>query len=1346
MPDYDFSGLNSRSFEHMVQALSCKILGPGLVVFGDGPDGGREATFTGKTGHFPSTDTCWDGYVVVQAKFRLRPTGKTHEDGQWVLKELKKELDDFLDKDMERKKPEYYIFVTNVVLSPMQEKGTKDKAASLISEYQHRIGMTDYRIWDFDQLCRFLDADQSVRNAYQVWITAGDVFAKLASALESKCPDFKKVMTNYLQKELLDDHYSKLEQAGHSPESRVPLEQVFIDLPVFKERRPEAPNEGNDGMPLQPGFLAAVIQMGTTCLKPGSWTSMEMNPTRMEHLKGQEAGRYVLIGGPGQGKSTLAQFLCQTHRAQLLQTASDLDADARNVVDSIIQQCSDQEIPVNLARRFPIRVELASFAKALATEGSDRISSLLMYLGDRIKQRTDYDVTADHLRAWLHEYPWLVILDGLDEVPASSNRTQVIDATKDFLVDIATCEADVLLITTTRPQGYNAEFSPERYQDLWLAPLSVPRALHYGEMLVHQTYQHDSQREADVLSRLQDAATVDATARLMESPLQVTIMAQLLAQIAKPPQERYKLFQQYYKVIYKREMERGVSQLSQLLRDYETDIDVIHYRTGLLLQIESERTQHTDATLSIDEFKEIVQHRLDNEGHSEDSRLKMTEAIVRCATDRLVFLVPTQSERVGFEIRSLQEFMASEALMDGGDREVISRIRKIATVPFWQNVLLFAAGKCFAERQWLRDNVSEICAEMNDDPEDPLGHAVFAGSHLALSLLEDGPARRQPAYSHSLARRALDLLGLPPSDVHDRLADIYEPAFEGVFREEIQQRMDSQRIQAQLGAWQVLLRLVHRQSAVWSTECAEANWPTDIKGAQQILQVLDPTSNPWLWEKYRARFFEMPLLTSAHMFHRENELRPEQERFVTTEAIDIALKTEGMWWEERDVGPLVVQVTDDSNITAYIEGIGSVSENLDVFSGLPPINEYWVPLVEARRFVSNPTSQTLAEALERIADCTPINPRPKYIDNLPWPIAMCIQSTKDSEDLSTLTQRIRSGDLGDITDWSAAELRWADQGISIEDLKHITDERWPIGGDIAEKGFPLAGGIFMWDGGEEPERALLEFWSLLSGSKAKNEFAPLMLNYFFRDYSRGGKKRLRGISKEINNIKTEILETIQTPKYMSIETVLSIADMWKGTNDEYGVLDAIGRVTSDFQPFGREGFYHYKEYVPERISQLTEILVSAVESDPLLHGVLNLLVLLSSHGEKVRIPSNLDLLLQSNDREIVFAGHVLSVCQESSNAEDSAKLVDTLLKEWHDDQEALDQFLDCSRAQMIDQPDADLLFLQLWEGVDDRYVQTKQRTLQIMMDLLSRRVTNLQELTVWDQLSLPDGLCQVFNQ
>ena len=47
MPDIDLTRLNATSFERLVRALAFKLMGPAGVVYGPGPDGGRDFTFEG---------------------------------------------------------------------------------------------------------------------------------------------------------------------------------------------------------------------------------------------------------------------------------------------------------------------------------------------------------------------------------------------------------------------------------------------------------------------------------------------------------------------------------------------------------------------------------------------------------------------------------------------------------------------------------------------------------------------------------------------------------------------------------------------------------------------------------------------------------------------------------------------------------------------------------------------------------------------------------------------------------------------------------------------------------------------------------------------------------------------------------------------------------------------------------------------------------------------------------------------------------------------------------------------------------------------------------------------------
>jgi hypothetical protein len=140
--EYDLARLGWREFEHLAQTIAMKVLGPGISVFGKGPDGGREATFTGPV-NFPSPPAdAWDGYGVLQAKYKER---LTDNDNPWFLSELGKEIKVWLDEDSARRKhgtlPDYLIVVTNVTLSSTAGTGGIDRANKFLQEKAAELGL-----------------------------------------------------------------------------------------------------------------------------------------------------------------------------------------------------------------------------------------------------------------------------------------------------------------------------------------------------------------------------------------------------------------------------------------------------------------------------------------------------------------------------------------------------------------------------------------------------------------------------------------------------------------------------------------------------------------------------------------------------------------------------------------------------------------------------------------------------------------------------------------------------------------------------------------------------------------------------------------------------------------------------------------------------------------------------------------------------------------------------------------------------------------------------------------------------------------------------------------------------
>jgi hypothetical protein len=160
MPDYNFVGLSSRSFEQMIQALAAKLIGPNTIIFGDGPDGGREATYEGSTPYRSGSEP-WNGYIVVQAKFRQRPESVA-KDAAWALSQLSAELRKFQSRSRKLRRPQYYIFATNVPLTPVYKTGSKDRAYLQLLKAKDKLAMKGFDIWDYDKLRTFLDNAEDI--------------------------------------------------------------------------------------------------------------------------------------------------------------------------------------------------------------------------------------------------------------------------------------------------------------------------------------------------------------------------------------------------------------------------------------------------------------------------------------------------------------------------------------------------------------------------------------------------------------------------------------------------------------------------------------------------------------------------------------------------------------------------------------------------------------------------------------------------------------------------------------------------------------------------------------------------------------------------------------------------------------------------------------------------------------------------------------------------------------------------------------------------------------------------------------------------------------------------------
>jgi hypothetical protein len=340
-------GFSPDSFEQLVRAISIEVFGAGVTVYGNGPDGGREATFRGKVNYPYPPLTTWDGYGVIQAKFKER-LESTERDNAWAAKQLKVELRKWQVSTKRIPKPDYYIFCTNVDLTSAHNGG-KENLEKLLAEDSASLNLKGSAIWDANQLGTYIDKYQEIRRRFTALLTTGDILAELLRASQQQ-PDRERILTAYLGREIIADEDARLSQAGDRSEDRIRIADVFTDVPTAASNSPNpvplAEHDKNEAIarPALQRLLRASL--------------MKLDPLALHELRTIDSisadelqfGRFVFLGGPGSGKSTIGQFLCQIHRSALLDRRPATSARGERAQRDQINQGSLLRIRIHLAR------------------------------------------------------------------------------------------------------------------------------------------------------------------------------------------------------------------------------------------------------------------------------------------------------------------------------------------------------------------------------------------------------------------------------------------------------------------------------------------------------------------------------------------------------------------------------------------------------------------------------------------------------------------------------------------------------------------------------------------------------------------------------------------------------------------------------------------------------------------------------------------------------------------------------------------------------------------------------------------------------------------------------------
>lgn len=787
-----------------------------------------------------------------------------------------------------------------------------------------------------------------------------------------------------------------------------------------------------------------------------------------EHARQALSRSGILIGGPGQGKSTVAQYLCQRLRLRLL---SEWPPDFEGADDLkralMALEKAEEELPSLEALRFPLFVELAQLSR-LISEGQDFL--MLDWLAQRY---LGTQASVEQNRSWFlgffEHMPLLLVLDGLDEVPVSANRVGVLETIEVFMQRLPN-GCDLVVLGTTRPQGYFGEFesllgrnvstmpgTPAAPPHKWeLIPMESGEAGRYAAKLLQARLgNYQEERLNQLHQRVEEALAQPHTQPLTTSPLMMTILCTLVEEQGRPPAERWRIFHEYYQTLKKREQEKELPQ-RELLRAHGPLIEQLHREIGYRLQLEAEGEHGTASELEQEQFEALVQQVLEQRGFEGNERKTLQERLQTFALERLVMLSAHREGYLSFEVRSVQEFWAAQKLHESSDdRLTFARLEAITLPAHWQNVWRMALAQALHQREGFFEPLRQLLERLNQSPE---GQLTYAGSFLALELLEERFWASLPREQRGLGTLALGLLQAVwerGSRYASRLAAVYEGRLEDAYERALGLALAKSELRP------MAIELLFHLECLGHHTLVDTLWPTSLEEQLVFLELTAADVSSLIWDR-RGGDSErwVQRLTTVQW-----KLSVEQYQLLIARLPSWGIKLLLPWHPLVGFGltPIKMEYDSDDSSSTFLSDVGpfkymrlylSDSATTPTLKLDPPDDAHpdWLRLLPLRNFWLHPSPQGLAEAIRSLHGSELAG-----MVFMPWILEDCLRSS-DPLALAVLAEQ---GHLGTAEQWKQVEDRWDSwselQGEAKDlptELRHTGERQLPFEPSMLVSGLP----------------------------------------------------------------------------------------------------------------------------------------------------------------------------------------------------------------------------------------------------------------------------------------------------
>ena len=762
MASYQYEQLNDESFQQLCQSLLVKEF-PGLQCFPVGqPDGGRDAIF-----HFFGAAPDKTGFILFQVKFS-RHERSPSEARDWLLRTLRNEIPKV--RTQIGGGARRFILVTNVSETGHLEAGSIDKLQTLLEE---QIPIPAQAWWRGD-IDRRLDNAWDLKFVHPSLLSGTDFLRLVIEAGPSEGRERRKnAITAFLSRQFESDREVKFKQV----ELENDIFDLFTDVPLVP-RNPAGRKQ------------RSVERLATAFRRAATWESDEVDLLRIHQwlvaTLGQESsfGVYypsdktwlgaasllldsdfqqaepfvILEGAPGQGKSTIAQYICQVHRMRFLEHQEPATIAPAHLASSL---------------RLPFKVELRDFATWLSggnpfgtVIGGDSQDASPRSLEGFLSALVRYEsggsaFNVSDLQATLRSSPALIVLDGLDEVAEIKQRQRVVEEISSTVARLNALAESLQVVVTSRPTPFiNSTVLPsDTFATYSLGSLTRPLITEYADRWL-KSRAIDAADASEVAQILNDKLDEPHLRDLARNPMQLAILLSLIHRRGiSLPDKRTALYDNYIEIFFDRESEKA-----PVVKENRDLLIRIHRYLAWVLQAGAEfnselnsgmQRSGTSLSGSIAEQDLIILLREFLERDGSDPAL--VEKLFSGMVERVVAIVSRVEGTYEFDVQTLREYFAARHLYEtapyspAGDERpgtISDRWSALSRNFYWLNVARFYAG-CYSEGE-LPSLVDDLSALSNDKAFRSTSHPQL----LTATLLGDWVFSQRPR----AVEGALDLL------------------------------------------------------------------------------------------------------------------------------------------------------------------------------------------------------------------------------------------------------------------------------------------------------------------------------------------------------------------------------------------------------------------------------------------------------------------------------------------------------------------------------------------------------------------------------------------------------------